>query len=55
MKVTRTYCDRCGAVCEQTEERRLVVFREGVQMDFCEDCYKELEEWMKCKERSNDD
>lgn len=54
--MTKHYCDRCGQLCDGYRKHGKYVIRESESysfcsfLDLCNECQKELDDWMKNKE-----
>lgn len=53
--MTKHYCDRCGQLCDGFRKHGKYTIRESesysfCSLDLCDECQKELDDWMKNKE-----
>lgn len=53
--MTKYYCDRCGQLCDRLKKNAKYEIRESksysfCSLDLCNECQKELDDWMGNKE-----
>lgn len=58
--MTKYYCDRCGQLCENSKKRKeyqyhIHKYESMFSLDLCDECQRELEDWMDNKENKLND